>query len=231
MGRGKSRIVGLPSMRCTATNRAGKPCGMWARVGSTVCHMHGGDIPVVERKSQVRLTLAQLLQGDPRHPWEVLLDAVHVADALMREARARVREGDELAPDDLTRLVEATTRAAALAKVSIDSRAVEQIAQQRQRHLDIEGEVVATAVRAAVNVLPLHPAWRDYAMQAALRQLAVEGGQPAPDLPDPPAIPLAIISHARPLAAGSELSGLDSPEDVRQPVRGEVVREEEGGDA
>jgi hypothetical protein len=214
-------------MHCTAHAHGGRPCKNWARPGSTVCRMHNGMNPIVERKADERMTLAQLLRGDPRHPWEVLLDAVHVADALMRDARARLRDGDELAPDDLTRLVEATTRAAALAKVSIDSRAVERIAEQRQRHLDLEGQVVSTAILAAINALPLAPAWRNYALAAARASLAGEAPPvPPADLAD---VPLAIISHARPPVEGSELSGLDSPEDVRRPVRGEVVREEEGG--
>lgn len=42
-------------VRCTATNRQGKPCGRAPILGGTVCNMHGGKAPQVIAKAKERL--------------------------------------------------------------------------------------------------------------------------------------------------------------------------------
>jgi hypothetical protein len=75
---------------CTATRRDGQPCTNFARLGATVCRMHGGSAPQVVRAAQVRLLMAadrlmaQLLQiaENKAEPTPVRLAAIR--DALDR---------------------------------------------------------------------------------------------------------------------------------------------------
>ena len=76
-------------MRCTAmAKHTGERCKKWAVVGTTVYHQHGVTRATV-RKADERLTLAQLFDRDPRHPWEVVLDMTHTLDAITQDYQAQ----------------------------------------------------------------------------------------------------------------------------------------------
>src|SRR5690625_199525 len=71
-------------MKCSAKNRAGKPCGNWAIKGGTVCRSHGGAAPRVKaaaarRRAQAEAAKALALFGAPKdvEPSQALLDLVH----------------------------------------------------------------------------------------------------------------------------------------------------------
>ncbi len=65
------------SVKCSAQRKHGRgPCGRWAIPGGTVCKMHGGSAPQVQRKAQERLkalvpnavdALEQIVK-DKKHP-------------------------------------------------------------------------------------------------------------------------------------------------------------------
>ena len=46
--------------RCTATNRAGQPCGKFAMRGGQVCRNHGGSSPQALAKAAAAVELAEL---------------------------------------------------------------------------------------------------------------------------------------------------------------------------
>jgi hypothetical protein len=146
------RQAGVPSVRCAATAKStGRRCGRFACPGTTVCPSHLGTAPHVTRKADERMTLAQLLQHDPRPLGEVLVEATHNADALMRDLKTQVLEGGEpIDPDLLTRLVEATRLAHHLAETSV--RAGVQVELVRQARLETEMNAAAV-VRVLARVL------------------------------------------------------------------------------
>lgn len=161
--------------RCKATARSGERCKLPPVRGALVCKSHGGHAPQVLRKAQQRVALAEALKyGERRHPWAVLLDTVHAADVLMRDVRMKLEEGgSDLTPQDLTRFVESVERAARLARMTIDARALEFMAQ----HQRAEAETVARVLNAALAAVSLEPE-QEAAMRAAMRRelLAIDGG-------------------------------------------------------
>ena len=46
--------------QCQARNRSGQQCGQQAIMGASVCYLHGGKAPQVQRKAKERLMLASL---------------------------------------------------------------------------------------------------------------------------------------------------------------------------
>jgi hypothetical protein len=212
MTRGPGRQAGVPSIRCSHTvplrdgSGGRRPCRKWARPGTTVCEMHVGAAAHVVRKADLRMTLAQVMQHDPRPLGEVLLDATHVADSLMRDLKERVLAHDEpVDPDLLTRLVEATRLAHHLAETSV--RAGVQVELVRQAHVraELDGIVIARALGAALD-----------AQSRALR----ERGAPE-EL-------VAVLRVAGHRAAHEQLRALeDAP--AQEELRRSSLRELEGG--
>jgi len=73
-------------MKCTATTKAGKPCGAWAIKGANVCAKHGGSAPQVRAIAAVRAEVSRWQLGDAvDDPGEVLL-------RLVTQSRMRVEQ-------------------------------------------------------------------------------------------------------------------------------------------
>jgi hypothetical protein len=142
------------------------------------------------RKAEERVTLAQLYERTPReHPWEVVLDATHRMDVIFRDLRDQVVSGETIGVDQLDRLINFNQIRHHLAKTAIDTKAHEQVSLAFTRHLEMEGEPVATAVAAALDKLGLTEPWRAYALQVAHRALLgdeAQGDEPQP--PDDPVV-------------------------------------------
>lgn len=90
---GKTRNV---LAQCTARTRQGKQCGNGALPGTTVCRMHGGAAPQVQRKVQLavlhnglRKLVAPIEQNDPESDMIFSFDMEH------RRTIARIRYFDE----------------------------------------------------------------------------------------------------------------------------------------
>lgn len=186
----------IPPVKCTAHGRkTKKPCGKYAVPGAVVCELHGGKAPRVKEKALTRLHLAELMRSDPRPVWEVVLDHVHSLDAVAREARLALREGESVMPDQLDRIVESAKAALTAAKLAIDTRSYEMLAQQHDRQLELDGQLVADALAVVLDALvdglrlpvtrvkPLR-SWAFEAAAAALSSL--DGSDPAATVPVPP---------------------------------------------
>src|SRR5215207_10031030 len=113
-------VRGLPPIHCVATSRrTGNQCGNWAIPGGTQCRNHLGHTAKNMAKADERLTLQLLLRQDPRPVWQVVLDATHTLDALARDAKAKLLEGEEVTVEQLDRLLELTSHQHRLASTAI----------------------------------------------------------------------------------------------------------------
>lgn len=135
--------------RCSARAKgSGEQCRLMVR-GGGVCRVHGGAAPQVRRRRLERVALAEALASSPRrHPGEVLLDALHTADVLARDARARVAGGLPSAEAVLA-LVEAIERAARLAKTTMDADVDQRHAKVAEQHIDTLEAVLRRALELA----------------------------------------------------------------------------------
>jgi hypothetical protein len=183
-------------MRCTATAKGtGERCRNFAVVGMTVCTMHGltGN---GFRKAEERVTLAQLLEGDRRHPWEVVLDATYTMDAIVRDFRAEVVAGETITVDQLDRLINVNQIRHHLATTAISTKAHEHVALAFEQHLELQGRAVGIAIGAAIDKLGLTEPWRLYALDVARRALL--GDEAQGDEPQPPEDPVIAEYDVRP---------------------------------
>lgn len=146
----------IPAVKCSATaKRSGHRCRRWAIAGATVCQVHGGAAPQVQRKAAERVALAEALaRGDRRPAWQILLDATHTADVLMRQARVEIEHGQTVTPELLDQLVGSTERAARLAKVVLDAK----VDQQRVRVAEEQGQMLALVITAVLGDFGLNTA-------------------------------------------------------------------------
>jgi hypothetical protein len=202
---GRSRTHGIPPMRCTATAKGtGEQCQKFAMVGMTVCNMHGvtGN---GRRKAEERVTLAQLLQQDRRHPWEVVLEATHTMDAIVRDLQLGVLAGETITINQVRHH---------MAKTAIDTKAHENVAMAFTRHLELEGQLVASAVGVALDKLGLTEPWRVYALLVANRALLGESGDAQGDEPQPPTDPVVMEYDVRPSSNAPAIEAASKPCDV-----------------
>lgn len=91
--------------RCSATNRQGNQCGKAAIKGGSVCRMHGGAAPQVQRKAAERLAeardhaltllLRQIQSGEiePRTVLDAVVKLTEVTETM--EGRVSKRVGVE----------------------------------------------------------------------------------------------------------------------------------------
>jgi hypothetical protein len=207
---GRTRTRGIPPMRCTATARGtGERCKLFVSPGAQVCSRHGLT-EAARRKANDRITYAQLAGDDRRHPREVLLDMVHKADVITRLCEAdMLAAGDgTIDVDNRAGLVDLIRTTHGLAERTITSRAYEEAAFAFTRHLEVEGQLVGTALGAAIDGLGLTEAWRAYAFELAQWTLLGEGDISRGDEPQPPDEPVVRIYDVAPrdrpaLEAGS----------------------------
>lgn len=113
----------IPKAQCAAVvHRTGKRCVRAAMVGATVCYIHGGNAPQVRAAAEKRVTLAEaMVSGPKRQPYEVLEDALHAADLLMREAVFELGQSGTVTVALMDKFVQAFERAHRLAKVNMDA--------------------------------------------------------------------------------------------------------------
>jgi DNA-binding phage protein len=145
----------IPPTKCGATaKQTGNQCRRWAIAGGKVCPIHGGKAPAVQIAATKRLALAAALASEPpRHPWEVLEEALHAIDYLMRQALIKLDQPNTMTASDYTELVAAVQRAHGMAKVNLDAG----IDQRRQHLAEAQAaqmHQVFTRVIKALNLTP-----------------------------------------------------------------------------
>jgi hypothetical protein len=163
--RGKSRRFGIPPMRCVATAKStGRRCGRWALVGQTCCDLHTGWAPQSVAAADRRSVVAQLLQHeDPDHPrplGEVMLEAVHNADVLMRsldDVRLRVLRREEVTGEELDRLVRMSQVAHALAETTVRAGVQVELVRQARLSTDMNAAAVVRVLGRALDALTSGP--------------------------------------------------------------------------
>ena len=102
--------------------------------GGGVCHMHGGKAPQVARKRAERVALAEAMAaGDRRDPALILLDCLHAADTVMRQALA---SPGSATPGELAVVVDHLDRASKFARSVLDLRLAERRVQITERQVD-----------------------------------------------------------------------------------------------
>ena len=160
----------IPPIRCHATaNRTGESCRRYAKPGTSVCSKHGGTARQVKDKAMEKLTLAELAAGEHRHPWEVVLHATHLGDALMRDAESHLTAGESLTPQQVDRLLDSIRFAHHMAETAIRTKSHEHIANAVRLKSEEVGEQLAQVVRVTIaaaldRVLPLPDDTRDPAL-------------------------------------------------------------------
>lgn len=146
----------LDSVQCSATSsRTGQRCKRRV-IGATVCLAHGGSAPQVKRKRLERIALAEAAAMSPRrHPGEVLLDALHVADT---RARQLAQEVDD--PRAGERLVEQLERAARLAESALrldaEHRGQDVVEREGERIFELLQAIFDDQQRDLVSLLTVH---------------------------------------------------------------------------
>jgi hypothetical protein len=133
------RMPTIPAERCTAKAKGtGQRCKRLV-LGGGVCRMHGGATKAATARRLERIALAEQLASSPRrHPGAVLLDAVHTADVLAKQAKAELADHG-VTPRTLRALTDATIRAAALARSALSAEAEDRTArftEQQVRSID-----------------------------------------------------------------------------------------------
>jgi hypothetical protein len=173
----------LKAEQCQAMSRqSGQRCRRLANRGATVCQKHGGSAPQVKAAAAKRIALAEALAKEPRrHPWEVLEEALHVSDVLMKEARIAV-EDEQITPALVDKLVSALERAHRLAKVNLDAG----IDQRRLRLAEAQAtqmHAVFTRVLAQLGLTAEQRAQVPELLRAEIRGVLELEAQPVEEAP------------------------------------------------
>ncbi|RDI21709.1 hypothetical protein [Lentzea flaviverrucosa] len=171
----------IPPVKCAAHGRKTKrPCGKHAVPGAVVCELHGGKAQQVAERALDRLTLAEIIRGDPRPLHVALADALHTVDAAFVDTKLRVTaSGDELTADELDRLLASAERVVRHASVAIKTGAIEKIAESYERNTKLEGQLAAEVIGRVLDAfargvgLDLEPVHR-VRFQQELREWALE---------------------------------------------------------
>jgi hypothetical protein len=101
----------------------------------------------------MRVTLAQLLDEEPRPIGEILLDVAATFDAIMRHAKTQLRAGETVTVEELDRLIELGNYARQAAKTVVDAGVQVSLIEQRARDMNREARTITDAVVAAVDAV------------------------------------------------------------------------------
>jgi len=145
----------IPPRQCVAIANAGEQCQHWAMIGATVCHKHGGKAPQIMKAAAQRITLAEaLLNGDHRHPQEVLSASLHTSDVLAERTVDAMAEG--ATAELVEQLLDANRTRATMAKLVLDAAGAEGWAAQEAYRQ--QGDALARICREMARRLGHDPA-------------------------------------------------------------------------
>jgi hypothetical protein len=96
----------IPVVKCTATRTNGEPCTRWSVMGTTVCYVHGAQLPVVKKAAAAKVEAARMsFMGSTTEAFEVLESLMQpgIAEGIRLKAateildRAGLKAGMEVA--------------------------------------------------------------------------------------------------------------------------------------
>jgi hypothetical protein len=155
---GRNLMHGVPPQKCSArSQQSGERCGNWAIPGSPagVCRWHGARESTKSR-AEVEVTIDQVRWASPddRRPiGEIMREAVHIQDCLMRDAARPYYEGQPLTLDERNRLSDRAKVALHMAKVTVDAGVEVALVREFERNAELEGQLIARAIGAVVHGL------------------------------------------------------------------------------
>jgi hypothetical protein len=124
-------------------------------VGAVVCGKHGASAPQVRAKAAERVSLAEaLLNGDHRHPQEVLSASLHTSDVLAERTVDAMAEG--ATAELVEQLLDANRTRATMAKLVLDAAGAEGWAAQEAYRQ--QGDALAKICREMARRLGHDPA-------------------------------------------------------------------------
>jgi hypothetical protein len=198
---------GIPPARCVAVAKStGRKCQRWATVGGQVCYHHGGHAGQVIDRAERRIIEMQLQELAPRKSRaEQLADARHIAYVWMvdyhNKAADDVLAGERPNPDDIAAALHGAKTVSRVAQLEAQMGVDDQLA----RNLQLEGDLVATAISAGMDWLAgaldqeTGVRVRIGALQAAHAALVAleDPDTPLPDA-EPPPFRLALVEQVSP---------------------------------
>lgn len=137
--------------------RTGEPCKNQAVCGARFCRSHGAALPNVREQARRNVIEAQAIEAERRNPLlrhqrrlphEVILDAGHMADVIMQEAKRILAQGlEDQPPEVIMQIRVAIDQAAKTAKMIIDSQIPAKYVAQTQS----EAQELANVVIKMLN--------------------------------------------------------------------------------
>jgi hypothetical protein len=145
-----------------------------------------------------RSLLAQLMAEDRRHPWEVMLDAVHTNDVMMRVQREEVLAATNPTGVMLQELDHRAAMVVTSSRMAIAEKAHEHIALSWRQHLELQGRLLFTAVNGLIDGLtrgldPRHAEdLRVWMLETARDRMNAVGEDGTIDDVEPPPLPFRL---------------------------------------
>lgn len=177
---GECSKCGLEHTRCHAHKswpEGVKPCMAQPIRGGSVCWLHGGRAPQVRAKAAERVAEREALaqaqqQFARRRPSEILLDALHKADAMAQQAAA----------EDWPDAAAWQAKAEQLAQVALNK----DLESNEARIVEEQGVMLADTVRRILNALGLTREQWEQVPVVVPRELR------AADVPESPSLTAAV---------------------------------------
>lgn len=144
----------IPPRRCVAIANSGEQCILMAIVGATICHKHGANAQV-RAKAKERITFAEAILNDPRHPHQVAISALHQVDVLAGLTRQDIANNGELTAAAFDQLLEASKTQAAMSKLVLDTVGAQGWSDQEA--LRQQGDALAKICREMARLLGFDP--------------------------------------------------------------------------
>jgi hypothetical protein len=177
--------------KCSAKNKAGEPCGLWAMKGGFVCGKHGGRAPQVKAKAIVRGELLEWgLSDQTVDPGETLLRLVTQSGARAQRYALELEQMVAESDDDLRKALIHTGPFGESVRVMVKLEADERdrcagfaakaiaagIAERQVRIAEQQAVILAGVVRAVLDRLELTPAQQALAPVVLREELMTVSG-------------------------------------------------------
>lgn len=177
--------------------------------------VRAGRAELVSREQR----LAQLMQREPRDPFEIMRDVLHDCDSAYLLERQPVVDGEPMSAEQLERYAQSMEKAAYHARMLIQSKAYASWSEAQHRKVELEGMAISAVInrvlegvaswlrlsgldKASVEQIR---AWSRDATAQGLRQLSgsqiPKGAEPRLKPADPIPVSIALVAESQLVAA------------------------------